>query len=40
MAGSTDAMQSRFDNGEVIVTYADGSTDTAGVAQSDELVAD
>ncbi len=25
MAGSTDAMQSRFDNGEVIVTYADGS---------------
>jgi uncharacterized protein DUF4450 len=27
MAGSTAAMQSRFDNGEVIVTYADGSTD-------------
>lgn len=26
MAGSTSAMQSRFDNGEVIVTYADGST--------------
>jgi hypothetical protein len=26
MAGSTTAMQSRFDNGEVIVTYADGST--------------
>jgi hypothetical protein len=26
MAGSTDAMKSRFDNGEVIVTYADGST--------------
>ena len=26
MAGSTGAMQSRFDNGEVIVTYADGST--------------
>jgi hypothetical protein len=26
MAGSTAAMQSRFDNGEVIVTYADGST--------------
>ena len=27
MAGSTTAMQSRFDNGEVVVTYADGSTD-------------
>jgi hypothetical protein len=26
MAGSTGPMQSRFDNGEVIVTYADGST--------------
>jgi hypothetical protein len=26
MAGSTGAMQSRFDNGEVVVTYADGST--------------
>jgi hypothetical protein len=26
MAGSTSAMQSRFDNGEVVVTYADGST--------------
>ncbi len=26
MAGSTSAMQSRFDNGEVIATYADGST--------------
>ncbi|HEY9508918.1 MAG TPA: glycogen debranching protein, partial [Verrucomicrobiae bacterium] len=26
MAGSTSAMQSRFDNGEVIVTYADNST--------------
>ena len=26
MAGSTAAMQSRFDNGEVIVTYTDGST--------------
>jgi hypothetical protein len=25
MAGSTSAMQSRFDNGEVIATYADGS---------------
>src|SRR5262249_29132385 len=25
MAGSTSAMQSRFDNGEVVVTYADGS---------------
>jgi len=27
MAGSTGAMQSRFDNGEVVVAYADGSTD-------------
>jgi hypothetical protein len=27
MAGSTGAMQSRFDNGEVIVTYADGTAD-------------
>ncbi len=27
MAGSTSAMQSRFDNGEVVVTYADGSTE-------------
>jgi hypothetical protein len=26
MAGSTDAMKSRFDNGEVIVTYTDGTT--------------
>ena len=26
MAGSTTAMQSRFDNGEVIVAYTDGST--------------
>jgi hypothetical protein len=25
MAGSTDAMKCRFDNGEVVVTYADGS---------------
>src|ERR1035437_6264785 len=27
MAGSTTAMQSQFDNGEVIVTYTDGSTE-------------
>lgn len=27
MAGSTNSMQSRFDNGEVIVTYVDGSTE-------------
>jgi hypothetical protein len=27
MAGSTGHMQSRFDNGEVVVTYQDGSTD-------------
>jgi len=26
MAGSTNAMQSRFDNGEVVVTYTDGSS--------------
>jgi hypothetical protein len=26
MAGSTGALQSRFDNGEIIVTYADGAT--------------
>lgn len=26
MAGSTDAMKSRFDNGEAIVSYADGTT--------------
>jgi hypothetical protein len=26
MAGSTGAMQSQFDNGEIVVTYADGST--------------
>jgi len=26
MAGSTDAMKSRFDNGEVVVTYTDGTT--------------
>jgi len=26
MAGSTSAMQSRFDNGEILITYADGST--------------
>ncbi len=27
MAGSTNPMQSRFENGEVVVTYSDGSTD-------------
>jgi hypothetical protein len=27
MAGSTAAMQSRFENGEVVATYADGSSD-------------
>jgi hypothetical protein len=25
MAGSTDDMKSRFDNGEIVVTYPDGS---------------
>jgi hypothetical protein len=28
MAGSTNFMQSRFENGEVVATYADGSADT------------
>ena len=28
MAGSTNPMQSQFDNGEVVVTYADGSPET------------
>ncbi len=27
MAGSTNSMQSRFDNGEVVVSYADGTTE-------------
>jgi len=27
MAGSTNSMQSRFDNGEVVVAYADGTAD-------------
>jgi hypothetical protein len=27
LAGTTNSMQSRFDNGEVLVTYTDGSTD-------------
>ena len=27
MAGSANPMQCRFDNGEVVVTYADGATD-------------
>ncbi len=27
MAGSTGALQSQFDNGEIVVTYADGSTE-------------
>ena len=28
MAGSTNHMQSRIDNGQIVVTYADGTTDT------------
>jgi hypothetical protein len=28
MAGTTNSMQSQFDNGQVVVTYADGTTDT------------
>jgi hypothetical protein len=28
MAGSTNHMQSRFDNGEVVVTYTDGTSET------------
>jgi hypothetical protein len=31
MAGSSNPMQSRFDNGEVIVTYADGSAERLGL---------
>ena len=27
LAGSTNHMQSRLDNGEVVITYADGSTE-------------
>jgi hypothetical protein len=33
MAGSSNPMQSRCDNGEVIVTYADGSTDRLALHQ-------
>jgi hypothetical protein len=32
MAGSTNSMQSRFDNGEVIITYTDGSTQRLALA--------
>lgn len=31
MAGSTNAMQSRLDNGEVVVTYADDTTSRLGL---------
>jgi hypothetical protein len=31
MAGSTNPMQSRFENGEVVVTYADGTTTRLGL---------
>jgi hypothetical protein len=35
MAGSSNPMQSRFDNGEVIVTYADGSTERLALQNPD-----
>ena len=35
MAGSTNHMQSRIDNGVVIATYADGSTDTLALRNPD-----
>jgi hypothetical protein len=35
MAGSTNYMQSRMDNGEVIVTYADGTTDRLALTNPD-----
>ena len=35
MAGSTNPMQSRFDNGEVIVTYADGSSSRLALRNPD-----
>lgn len=35
MAGSTNHMQSRIDNGVVTVTYADGSTDTLALRNPD-----
>jgi hypothetical protein len=35
MAGSTNPMQSRFDNGEVVVTYADGSASRLGLRNPD-----
>jgi uncharacterized protein DUF4450 len=34
MAGSTSAMQSRFDNGEIIITYTDNSTDRLALNNS------
>ena len=35
MAGSTNHMQSRIDNGLIVVTYADGSTDTLALRNPD-----
>ena len=35
LAGSTNPMQSRFDNGELIVTYSDGSTKTLSLRNPD-----
>ena len=35
MAGTTNAMQSRLDNGEVIVTYADGGTERLALRNPD-----
>ena len=39
MAGSTNRMQSRLDNGEVVVTYADGSTARLALHNPRQLVA-
>ena len=35
MAGSTNHMQSRIDNGQVIVTYSDGTADTLALRNPD-----
>jgi hypothetical protein len=40
MAGSTHHMQSRCDNGEVVVTYADGSTATWWPIEQDYFIDD
>jgi hypothetical protein len=40
MAGSTNPMQSRIDNGLVIATYRDGSTDTLHLENPGQLVSE